>query len=48
MKWNNQTIVRTSRLQFLGYNEDYYGAFTLDVKSMLIENLGGILGVTQC
>jgi hypothetical protein len=21
-----------------------YGAFTLDVKSMLIENLGGILG----
>jgi acyl-coenzyme A thioesterase PaaI-like protein len=25
-----------------------YGAFTLDVKSMLIENLGGILGGTQC
>ncbi len=25
-----------------------YGAFTLDVKSMLNENLGGILGGTQC
>jgi hypothetical protein len=48
MKWNNQTIVRTLHLQFLGYNEDYYGACTLDVKSTLIENLGGILGVTQC
>ncbi len=26
----------------------YYGAFTLDVKSTLNENLGGILGGTQC
>jgi hypothetical protein len=25
-----------------------YGAFALDVKSMLNENLGGILGGTQC
>jgi hypothetical protein len=25
-----------------------YGAFTLDVKSILNENLGGILGGTQC
>jgi hypothetical protein len=25
-----------------------YSAFTLDVKSMLNENLGGILGGTQC
>jgi hypothetical protein len=25
-----------------------YGAFTLDVKSVLIENLGGILGGMQC
>jgi hypothetical protein len=25
-----------------------YGAFTLDVKAMLNENLGGILGGTQC
>jgi hypothetical protein len=24
------------------------GAFTLDVKSVLNENLGGILGDTQC
>ncbi len=24
------------------------GAFTLDVKSVLSENLGGILGGTQC
>ncbi len=27
---------------------NYNGAFTLDVKSMLNENLGGILGGTQC
>jgi hypothetical protein len=27
---------------------DSYGAFTLDVKSMLNENLDGILGGTQC
>jgi hypothetical protein len=26
----------------------YYDAFTLDVKSVLNENLGGILGGTQC
>jgi hypothetical protein len=26
----------------------YYGAFTLDVKSTLNENLGGNLGGTQC
>jgi hypothetical protein len=26
----------------------YYGPFTLDVKLLLNENLGGILGVTQC
>jgi hypothetical protein len=26
----------------------YYGAFTLDDKSELNENLGGILGGTQC
>jgi hypothetical protein len=25
-----------------------YGAFTLDVKSVLNENLGGILGGTHC
>jgi hypothetical protein len=25
-----------------------YGAFTLNVKSLLNENLGGILGGTQC
>jgi hypothetical protein len=25
-----------------------YGAFTLSVKSVLNENLGGILGGTQC
>jgi hypothetical protein len=27
---------------------DTYGASTLDVKSVLNENLGGILGGTQC
>ncbi len=26
----------------------YYGAFTLDVKSMLNENVGGILDGTEC
>ncbi len=26
----------------------YYGAFTLDVKSVLNENLDDILGGTQC
>ncbi len=26
----------------------FYGAFTLDVKSMFNENLGGILGGTHC
>jgi hypothetical protein len=29
-------------------SSNYYGAFTLDVKSVLNENLGGILGGTQC
>ncbi len=33
----------------LGYTYSInYGAFTLDVKSLLNENLGGILGGTQC
>jgi hypothetical protein len=27
---------------------DTNGAFTLDIKSVLNENLGGILGGTQC
>jgi hypothetical protein len=30
-----------------GY-EEVNGAFTLDVKSMVNKNLGGILGCTQC
>jgi hypothetical protein len=29
-------------------HEISYGAFTLDVNSLLNENLGGILGGTQC
>jgi len=29
-------------------HEITYGAFTLDVNSLLNENLGGILGGTQC
>jgi len=34
---------------FVSYeNMKPYGAFTLDVKSVLNENLGGILGGTQC
>jgi hypothetical protein len=35
--------IATPVLVWLGY-----GAFTFDVKSMLNENLGGILGATQC
>jgi hypothetical protein len=31
---------------YCNYNCD--GAFTLDVKSVLNENLGGILGGSQC
>jgi hypothetical protein len=30
------------------YTNVFYGAFTLDVKSMFNENLGGILGGTLC
>ncbi len=30
------------------FHEITYGAFTLDVNSLLNENLGGILGGTQC
>jgi len=29
-------------------SKNTYDAFTFDVKSMLNENLGGILGGTQC
>jgi hypothetical protein len=36
------------RLQHVGGEGSYNGAFTLDVKSVLNENLGGILGGTQC
>jgi hypothetical protein len=32
----------------LGCYNDVNGAFTLDVKSMLNENLGDILDSTQC
>jgi hypothetical protein len=32
----------------LGYFSRSKGAFTPDVKSLLNEILGGILGVTQC
>ncbi len=31
-----------------GHSQINNGAFTLDVKLMLNENLGGILGGTQC
>jgi hypothetical protein len=30
------------------YNNTYIGAFTLEVKLVFNENLGGILGGTQC
>jgi hypothetical protein len=34
--------------EMLAGEQTYNGVFTLDVKSMLNENLGGILGGTQC
>ncbi len=36
--------IQTDKYIHLSYN----GAFTLDVKSVLNENLGGILGGMQC
>ncbi len=33
---------------FKCYIDQSIGAFTLDVKSMLSENVGGILGGIQC
>jgi hypothetical protein len=36
----------TTQYEMLSKNT--YDAFTLDVKSMIIENLGGILGGMQC
>ncbi len=36
--------VRLNIINFMIHN----GAFTLEVKSVLNENLGGILGGTQC
>ncbi len=43
MGWNN---TYTSTFAFL--SKACYGAFTLDVKLVLNENLVGILGGTQC
>jgi hypothetical protein len=43
----NQHPLR-SNLAFFGLNMATNSAFTLDVKSMLNVNLGGILGGTQC
>ncbi len=42
---NVTLLAQSSSNEIIGI---YYGAFTLDVKSMLYENLGGILGGTQC
>ncbi len=36
------------KLEFYIQTNFYNGAFTLDVKSVLNENLGHILGGTQC
>jgi hypothetical protein len=41
------TYIVTSYIPYLPMKLTY-GAFTLDVKSMLNEDLGGILGGTQC
>jgi hypothetical protein len=41
-----QAPTQTSTFAFL--SKACYGAFTLDVKSMLNENLVGILGGTWC
>jgi hypothetical protein len=41
-------LVTWSMVSFFAYSlvSRFYGAFTLDVKSVLKENLGGILGGT--
>jgi hypothetical protein len=41
-------LVTWSMVSFFAYSlvSGFYGAFTLDVKSVLNENLGGILGGT--
>jgi hypothetical protein len=38
----------TMLVSHLGQTPTYNGAFTLDVKWVLNENLGGILGGTEC
>jgi hypothetical protein len=51
MKFSLWTIIFLDYLyQAMIYGKvvNYNGAFTLDVKSILNENLGGILGGTQC
>jgi hypothetical protein len=44
LRWLYHGHIQTRQYIHLSYN----GAFTLDVKSVLIENLGGILGGMQC
>jgi hypothetical protein len=57
MNWMKYDVsLELSDLRFIGQSSRississsiYYGAFTLEVKSVLNENLGGILGGTQC
>jgi hypothetical protein len=38
----------SAQYQLLDLTANNYGAFTLDVKSVLNKDLGGILGGTQC
>jgi hypothetical protein len=54
-RWSQDQIFFITRLVVVHYARQTwfniygsYGAFTLDVKSMLNENLGGILGGTNC
>jgi hypothetical protein len=45
---NDGACLKPSHLPYKPSNLCTYGAFTPDVKVVLNENLGGILGGTQC
>jgi hypothetical protein len=47
-KWPGWTSIHTGGTFYTSLQEASYGAFTLDVKSVLNKNLGGILRGNQC
>ncbi len=47
LKWQNWSPGADSGIDLLMLHYDPYGAFTLNVKSVLNENLGGIFDATH-